>query len=288
MAEWESYKNGCFQTTCKSLEEFIEIINDVYRLNNSILFRGHSKEKEYELISSIDRRYKSFSKELEDEPLPCSVDRTKYLNMHLTEFRKKIRGKVDSEIYFTDDERAWTLGQHYGLYTPYLDWTETPYIAAFFCALNNQEIDGCIYALNISFINELNKKANDNKTLKNRISNLPNTDYTLRKIQPMTNFNTRLNVQNGCFTLTPNGISIDDWIDCFESFKDKYVLRKIIIKADLKSELLIFLEKVNINYSTVYPDLEGISKYCNTKLETIEKDAKAKILANLMITQINE
>lgn len=284
MISWNIYKNGCYETSCSIIDDLIDVIDEVYRLDNKILFRGHSKHEEYKLISTIDRSFKNFSKNIEHIQHVEKPTRTEYINLHLSEFRKKIRGKVDSDIFFENDEMTWSLGQHYGLNTPYLDWTEVPYIAAFFCANSNPDIDGCIYALDVNQINKMNEESRYNDNLYYFINDKKQKDFELNIIQPMTNFNTRLNAQNGCFTQTPNGISIDDWINTFENFKEEKVLRKIIIKAELKYPLINFLEKANLNYSTIYPDLQGISMYCNERLRKVEKDTKSKLeLDSLMI-----
>ena len=260
MPEWEKYKNGCYKTLCLTLGDFTKAVKEVYKSDNKILFRGHSKSEEYKLISKIDRNYESFITKVKKTGMSDvhRITRNSFIENQLFEFRKKIRGKVDSERYFEDDELAWSLGQHYGLDTPYLDWTETPYIATFFSVITNAETDGCIYALDLSKIDEMNKKALCNETLKSFINNKAIEDYAINVIQPMTNFITRLNAQNGCFTVAPDGLSIDDWISCFEKYKDRKVLRKIVIQGSIKKELLDFLETVNINYSTIYPDLQGI------------------------------
>ena len=137
-------------------------------------------------------------------------------------------------------------------------------------------------------IEDMNEEAEYNDELRKRINDRSIKNYKIQFIQPITNFNTRLNAQNGSFTLTPKGISIDDWISTFEDFKNKKVLKKIIIKAELKEELLDFLETVNINYSTIYPDLQGISMYCNHRLKISESNIKSNLMLKNLYKQVKE
>ena len=291
MAQWEKYKDGCYKITCQTLNEFIKAVNEVYKSDNKVLFRGHSNQEKYELISRLDRNFKTFSETIKKlnmhDELP-SVTRDVFIEDQLAQFRKRIRGKVETEDFFNNDILAWALGQHYGLDTPYLDWTETPYIATFFSVIDNFLTDGCVYALDVYKIEDMNQEAETNDNLRTIINDRTFSNYQIQIIQPMTNFNTRLNAQNGCFTLTPKGISIDDWISTFEDYKNKKVLRKIIIKADLKDQLLDFLETANINYSTIYPDLQGISMYCNHRLRVSENNVKSNLLMQDLFKQVKE
>lgn len=272
---YEKYSDGCYKITCRKFEELFELLNINYDIRYKNFFRGHSKSEEFKLISSIDREYLKHAIELAKSDY--SISRDGFIAQHLNNFRKKIRGKVDSEDYFKDEIKAWSLGQHYGLYTPYLDWTESPYIAAFFATIEYPESDGCIYILNFKYINEMNQKADTNKKLIDFIDNPECKNYKLQIIEPMTNFITRLNAQNGSFTKTPDGIPIDDWINCFPEYKNEMILIKVIIPKKLKPVIMYFLNQANINYSTIYPDLTGICKFCNLNLQHTEQLNEAEV-----------
>jgi hypothetical protein len=55
------------------------------------------------------------------------------------------------------DERYWALGRHYGLKTPLLDWTASPFIALFFafCDSTAPDNDQALYALDASYVNRV-------------------------------------------------------------------------------------------------------------------------------------
>lgn len=267
MSDWIKYRKACFEKKCNSIQEIIKTIDEVYKLDNKIIFRGHSNEKDFKLISSLDREYNTFLEnvkltiQIKAPEKTVNVDRNDFIKMHLQRFRKMIRGKINSEECFNKEELAWTLGQHYGLFTPFLDWTEKPYIALFFASLNENKQynkNACVYCLDTELINTINDSLQKSEQL--QFSN------------PLTNLNPRLTAQSGCFTQAPNGISIDDWLQQFDKYADIQVLRKIIIPVNLKPDIIKFLDKANINYSTIYPDLKGISDYCNFCTKDIEKD----------------
>jgi len=61
---------------------------------------------------------------------------------HLKQFWHAIRGHVRmSERDLTSDLERWAVGQHYGLPTPFLDWSEALFVAAYFAFSENRQID---------------------------------------------------------------------------------------------------------------------------------------------------
>ncbi|MFA7092020.1 MAG: FRG domain-containing protein [Arcobacteraceae bacterium] len=93
------------------------------------------------------------------------------------------------------NDELWALGQHFGLATPLLDWSRSPYVALFF-ALNNcsKTENGVLYALVESDIEEINKRKCKNQ-------------QGVHIVNPLTNFNTRLVNQRGLFLNVPSLIN---------------------------------------------------------------------------------
>jgi hypothetical protein len=82
------------------------------------LFRG-LPDYEFELVSSFDRLF------------PTTQDRQRLFTAMLDAFREELIGQVDEEV-LEDELKTLALGQHHGLPTRLLDWSESPYVAAFF------------------------------------------------------------------------------------------------------------------------------------------------------------
>jgi hypothetical protein len=126
------------------------------------IFRGHQNSK-WELKPSFFRN--------------SSITETNssiLLQRHLEKFKIFIRGRVSNIKNMSEDE-IWSIGQHYGLLTPLLDWTASPYIALFFAtkSCNTDKADHCLYALNTKLIN---------KQINTSISKIIDTDKSLMAV----------------------------------------------------------------------------------------------------------
>jgi FRG domain len=103
-------------------EIFDELFTENIFVLGKYLFRGQGSS-EWKLSSSFDRwfeRYPSFNR----------IEKSKKIQEY---FRKEIERLKDVDNVLLDDpEYMMALGQHSGLPTRLLDWSESPYVAAFF------------------------------------------------------------------------------------------------------------------------------------------------------------
>lgn len=232
---------------------------------------------------------------------------------HLEKFKIYARGRVPN----TDgwgDERYWALGRHYGLKTPLLDWSASPFIALFFAFCDGTSLDNdrALYSLDASYVNrvfcqrigerlrldeslresfedryDLSAFNNDEKSVilgraiidifdsdlrksddksglfKDFISS--SVDNFIRLLSPKTGDNPRLLNQRGVFTYQTSIEPIERIIKS-SPVPPKQVLLKIVIPKEIRHKVLTFLNNMNINHLSLFPDLEGASKYCNEKL----------------------
>jgi hypothetical protein len=103
----------------------------------TVLFRGHS-DPAWKLWSRLERELATArmpdGKEIQVAFRTGTRGADHYgaiCDKILAHFRRYSQGMPGTSPSISDDE-LWALGRHYGLLTPLLDWTESPYVAAFF------------------------------------------------------------------------------------------------------------------------------------------------------------
>lgn len=211
------------------------------------IFRGHADRK-WNLESTLTRLVNNISSDM---------DSTLIENQQLENFRMRIRGLRGRNPAPINDQELWSLGQHYGLSTPLLDWTFSPYIAAYFAF---EQSSSCysgkrsIYALN-----KLDLSAD--------VMFIKNNEFEF--IEPMQDDNNRIVSQAGLFTKTPIGISLEEFL--INNNLDKYLI-KINIEDNSRLDAINDLQLMNIVGSTIYPDLHGAATTCNMWFETLSSN----------------
>lgn len=133
-----------------SMQEFHDLIrrNDEFK---GYLFRGQ-KDASWKLESSIFR-FRNY----QEDYISTNMDSL------LENFKIYARGCLNELNSLPDNQdEIWAIGQHYGLYTPLLDWSVSPYIAMYFALSddgviprieNNDEFS--VYFLNAKKLNQL-------------------------------------------------------------------------------------------------------------------------------------
>lgn len=181
---------------------------------------------------------------------------------HLENFKYSVRGRRGkSPILLTDDDEWWSLGQHYGLATPLLDWSYSPFVAAFFAFSDKKEYSNhrAIYSLNIK---KVLRKA-EKKYIKTQKSKY----NEIKSIRPLLDENARLVNQGGEFVKFPFGTDIETLVrELFKGNNEDYILLKLLVPNNEREICLRYLNKMNINHLTLFPDINGAAAFTNQKL----------------------
>ncbi|MGY3923836.1 FRG domain-containing protein [Aeromonas jandaei] len=257
-ARWKKidFSDNVYVTELSSWKYFSDFVNKELLDYTTYVYRGHAVSA-WKLEPTLDRIINS----------PTSVKRDE----HLTRFKLETRGRRGPNPAILKEENDWwALGQHHGLATPLLDWTESPFVALFFAMSNAIELNSkevTVYALSQAAINAKNKMINKN----NDIELINKQKPTVKIVRPLSDENSRLVSQRGLFTRGPNNIDLESWIRNHKvSGRERRMdLMKInipVAEQDI-NHALRYLNRMNINNSTLFPDLSGASEYCNLHLK---------------------
>lgn len=261
--DWQNKLNTVNVLELKSWDSFINFINAHEQTLKGCIYRGQ-RDPKWDLKPSFFR----------EKPVEYDWEKLQNLaiNIHLENFKKFTRGR--HTISYTDpndmDVNWWALGQHYGLETPLIDWVRSPYVASFFGFIEEgDEQSRAIFILDIGRIKQI---------VDDYIGDPP-IKYSIELVDPLTHENKRLVSQQGMFTYINHYgyINIESYLkELQHSVKDKIngevLLLKLTVPSDKRSQILNQLNLMNINRSTLFPDLSGSSEYCNYLLNNEVKD----------------
>lgn len=183
---------------------------------------------------------------------------------HLMAFKYASRGRRQSgrPIGELDDNEWWALGQHYGLNTPLLDWTRSPFAAAYFAFEETpgpaQTRDRVVYGLDYSAIVDANRAFRIGPAIDGR-------PPILDLVDPLADDNPRLVNQGGVFTRAPINIPVETWVSTAFEGQDTIALMRIEIPDSDRNTCLRSLDRMNINHMSLFPDLGGASRCVNLR-----------------------
>lgn len=219
------------------------LLDDYFTHYNGYIFRGQADAMwplESTLTRALRRRY------------PHLADPQSLVQEHLSNFIENIRGRCALDLSNPSIDALWSLGQHFGLHTPFLDWSRSPYVALFF-ALFGECKSGrrSLWALLESDIEGLS----------------PQTAKPLvRVVKPRTHENMRLVNQNGLFLDVAVGRRLEEIVR--EGPDAGWVTMYKIDYPDLiRDDIFAALNNMNINHASLFPDLMGSSQQTNFQLE---------------------
>ena len=234
---------------------FVENISgEENRATREVVYRGQ-RRYDWPLESTLTRMFDGGA-----IPLDMS-DR-----MH-SKFLLAMRGR-GFDLSKEEQNEVWAFGQHYGLATPMLDWTESPFVALFFAfvkedsSFEKPNSSRAIYFLDRSLLEDV----------------LPDLFF-----EPSLGENSRLVNQAGLFSVTPDGNDnlvtaiINSLTDLGSINPDdpnelaRYI-GKIHIPNNDREGCLHMMQQMNIHHANLFPDPSGASDYCNSWLARLVED----------------
>lgn len=204
-------------------------------LRGRFWFRGQTCAT-HRLESSFDRWYNDLGSKKRRADLAQEL---------LNNFKEEIKLFSEHHGAITDEQRLLALGRHYGLPTRQLDWSESPYVAAFF-AFAGCDLKKCgsgevaIWALDVK-------------------SRVWGKEEGVELAVVDRSGNVRLQRQSGGFTIlrTP-AACLEDHI---ESMKLKITeapsLWRFLVPDGLATQALSDLDSMGINFLSLYSGVEG-------------------------------
>lgn len=272
---WSTIDNCYGQVKLTSWKYFSDFVYQEMLDYETYIWRGHRCDN-WGLESTLDR--------LINKAKVAKTKRWDFRRLHLVQFQHAVRGRRGSNPpAMTNENEWWALGQHHGLATPLLDWTTSPFVAAYFAYINqgeNQTRNRAIYAIHKPTIETRVKELIQIKEAENKQEKAdiaagkkqagilsgflldapvkPQVEF----IRPLSDENQRLVNQGGLFTRAPDEKPLDSWVT-ENGIGKGYTLIKIILPNKDRTECLKTLNRMNINHLTLFPDLYGASKFCN-------------------------
>jgi hypothetical protein len=216
-----------------------------------------------------------------DERWPLNSSLSRYLqNFHVARaawaeqelrilrvFKRKAHQFLEKPPALEDDFQWLALMQHHGAPTRLLDFTWSPYVAAFFAMAHALE-DSVVWAMNPARVNS--SRTPEPRRMDPRVAGnfakyfLEGNRRFVWMGEPHT-MNQRLIAQSGTFAVP--GV-LDVPIEEVLSARDpENILAKFVLAQSMRETAMRELYRMNITYATLFPDLDGLAKSLGYELE---------------------
>lgn len=257
--------NTATRIKCLSSDEFTAEVRKT-SVGGIRLFRGH-RDASWDLSSQWERQLNRLrgadkSRSVREVFRRRGEDSHDFVrDFYLQEFKEHAAGVVGFDGSGLTDEEWWAVGRHHGLMTPLLDWTRSPYVAAFFAFYEaakhvNQQLGsgnptgGTLNVFDPVVVWELDAN--------HRV--FTSEEFRLIKACPAGAYRQR--AQRGLFTWLTHETHYD-----IEAYLSSLGLAHHLVGYELPGtemfDALNDLFAMNINPLTMFPGLEGAAEMAN-------------------------
>jgi len=221
-------------------------------------FRGERDER-WPLYSSLSRYLQNFGV----APSAWPEQENRILRI----FKRKAHQFLAAPPDLNDDFQWLALMQHHGAPTRLIDFSWSPYVAAFF-ALERTLADGVVWAMNPGRVDS--SRADRPTRMDPRVPGnfsryfLKGKHRFIWMGEPHT-MNRRLIAQSGTFAV-PSVLDVP-LEEILSNSDQESILAKIVLANSVREVGMRELYRMNITYATLFPDLDGLAKSMSYELE---------------------
>jgi hypothetical protein len=251
----------------ESWKHFVDLASSYpypHPLKAKEFFRGHA-DASWELVPSFVRHAHRLS-----------VQDALHLELSaLQEFFKQAAVHIShGMIPDYGDLISWlVLMQHHGVPTRLLDWTRSPFVAAYFAAEKEEKADGAIWIMDASIISHLEAEPQfekykytsdwENPRFVTNLFRDPAAEQTLILAAP-ARLTDRMFAQQTVSLVSPHILTkhhevIIRWLPK-SARTDGDACTKLIIPAGKKDEFMRQLRKMNLTASSLFPGIDGFGR----------------------------
>ena len=258
------YENLIEYKTFNKWQTFVEYLINNAAADRVNLYRGEADPYKWRLIPPPFRDERKHH-----------VFQDHFLRQTLSDFRRNMVGLGSINPQNLSEDDLWMYGRHFGLNTPLLDWTFSPYVAAFFAftqylLLHEKDKRHIKYVAIYQMWNQFDEVTglfieNHKEVLIHDVEKRVHGNFQL--LSDASFFNARQKAQRGVFTK----IKDRPWIDFVEYVKMIYpnqdklqMLKAYLIKATEAYKALASLMRMNVQHVSLFPDIHGAVEHANS------------------------